>query len=184
MGGVFPILGSRVSSLHMLRPFSARQLHLVAGDGRVVAFAVLGGRRHGSSVDVHVPTLLARMRDLAPDIDTVVFFDQPVPDGALVALIDDMVDAFTESDCDVLAIGVATIEAVKWVENDRVVSGIDRGRLVTVRCPEVVRRTVLDCALSHLTDQDWVNPTELVVSAGAGLHIYDSAARATVDRDV
>ena len=168
----------------MLRPFSARQLHLVAGDGRVVAFAVLGDRRRGSSVDVHVPTLLRRMRDLAPDIDTVVFFDEPVPDGALVALIDDMVDAFTESDCDVLAIGVVATEAVKWVEDDRVVSGIDRGRLVTVRCPEVVGRAVLDRALSHLADQTWVNPAELVVSAGAGLHIYDPVARATVDRDV
>jgi hypothetical protein len=166
----------------MLRPFSARQLHLVAGDGRVVAFAVLGDRRRGPSVDVHVPTLLRRMRDLAPDIDTVVFFDEPVPDGALVALIDDMVDAFTERDCDALAVGVTTTEAVKWVEDDRVVSAVDRARLVTVRCPEVVRRAVLDRALSHLTDQTWVNPTELVVAAGAGLHIYDPVSRTPVDR--
>lgn len=164
----------------MLRPFSARQLHLVAGDGEVEAFAVLGNHGSGPSVDVHVPTLRRRMRDLSSHIRTVVFFDEPVPDGALVALIDDMVDEFAEGSDDVLAVGMPAIEAVKWVEDGFIVSEVDRSRLVTVRCPEVVRRDVFDEALESLDDQTWVNPTQLVVSCGGTLRIYEPRAHRTV----
>lgn len=164
----------------MLRPFSSRQLSLVAGDDRVAAFAVLGGRRRGSTVHVHVPTLLRRMRDLPDAIDTVVFFDEPVPDGALVALIDDMVDAFSLGEDDVLAVGLPATEAVKWVDGDRVRQEIDRATLVTIRCPEVVDRAVLDRALGTLGSPMWINPTETLVDAGARLRIYDPSLRATV----
>ena len=164
----------------MLRPFSARQLHLVAGDGRVEAFAVLGDHGTGPSVNVHVPTLRRRMRDLAPHITTVVFFDEPVPDGALVALIDDMVEEFADSAQDVLAVGMAVTEAVKWVEDDRVVHDVDRAGLVTVQCPEVVDRRRLDEALEKLGDQMWTNPANLIVSDGGSLRIYDVASRRPV----
>jgi hypothetical protein len=166
-----------MSSLHMLRPFSARQLSLVAGEGRVVAFAVLGGRRRGTTIDVHVPTLLGRMRDLPAIIDTVVFFDEPVPDGALVALIDDMVDAFSQLDTDVLAVGAPVTEAVKWVEEEMVRAEIDRSTLVTIRCPEVIRRATLDAALASVGDRLWVNPVELVMEAGASLQLHEPGRR-------
>lgn len=120
------------------------------------------------------------MRDLPGHIQTVVFFDEPVPDGALVALIDDMVDEFTERSDDVLAIGLPATEAVKWVADGFIVSEVDRSRLVTVRCPEVVRRDLLDDALETLVDQTWVNPTHLVVSRGGRLRIYEPGARRTV----
>ena len=164
----------------MIRPFSARQLHLVAGDGQVEAFAVLGDHSRGPSVDVHVPTLRRRMRDLARHIRTVVFFDEPVPDGALVGLIDDMVDEFTDAMVDVLAMGLGATEAVKWVEDDFIVSDIDRSRLVTVRCPEVMDRDVLESALDALGDTMWVNPTEMVVASGGALRIYDPFAKRPV----
>jgi hypothetical protein len=164
----------------MIRPFSARQLHLVAGDGQVEAFAVLGDHGRGPSVDVHLPTLRRRMRDLARHIRTVVFFDEPFPDGAMVALIDDMVDEFVEGDHDVLAMGLPATEAVKWVEGDFIKGDIDRSRLVTVKCPEVMRRELLDAALDDAGDAMWINPTELVVSAGASLRIYDPTARRPV----
>jgi len=169
-----------MSGLHMLRPFSARQLHLVAGEGRVAAFAVFGDRCRGPTVDVHVPTLIRRMRDLPPDIETVVFFDEPVPDGALVALIDDMVDMFSENDLDVLAAGVPATEAVKLVEDGFITDAMDRSTLVSVRCPEVIRRSTLDNCLTAVSDRTWVNPTELLVASGASVRIYDPAARATV----
>ena len=163
----------------MIRPFSARQLHLVAGDGQVEAFAVLGDHRRGPSLEVHVPTLRRRMRDLANHIRILVFFDEPIPDGALVALIDDMVEAFAESAAQVLAIGAPFTEAVKWVEGGFVVGEVDRSRLVTVRCPEVVDRDALETALSTLDDEVWVNPASLVVSAGGSLRIFDPSARMT-----
>lgn len=171
-----------MSGLHMLRPFSARQLHLVAGDGRVEAFAVLGGRWQGPSVGVHVPTLRRRMRDLPRHIDTVVFFDEPFPDGALVGLIDDMVDDFAGRGDEVLTMGLPATEAVKWVDGDVVVGEVDRSRLVTVRCPEVIRRSLLDAALAYLGDPMWVNPTEMVVAAGARLRIFDPSARLPATR--
>lgn len=161
----------------MIRPFSARQLHLVAGDGMVEAFAVIGDHGVGPSVAVHLPTLRRRMRDLARHIRTVVFFDEPIPDGALVALIDDMVEEFTESTHDVLAVGAPVTEAVKWVEDGFILHEVDRSSLVTVRCPEVVRRDALDDALDGAGDEMWVNPTELVVAAGGMLRIFEPASR-------
>lgn len=161
----------------MLRPFSARQLHLVAGDGRVEAFAVLGDRWRGTAVDVHVPTLRRRMRDLSADIETVVFFDEPFPDGALVALIDDMVEAFDRVDCDVLAYAVPATEAVKWVEEAIVVRAIDRSSLVSVRCPEVIGRARLEAALDGMGDAMWANPTEMVVADGGSLSLFDPRVR-------
>ena len=161
----------------MIRPFSARQLHLVAGDGAVEAFAVLGDHRRGPSLEVHVPTLRRRMRDLADHIRVVVFFDDAVPDGALVALIDDMVEAFTESTDAAMAVGLPFTEAVKWVDDGFVVGEVDRTRLVTVACPEVVDRDALEAALATLGDEMWVSPTSLVVAAGGSLRIFDQSSR-------
>lgn len=119
------------------------------------------------------------MRDLASHIRTVVFFDEPVPDGALVALIDDMVEAFSESTHEALAMGSTFTEAVKWVEDGMVVGEVDRSRLVSLRCPEVVDRHALEAALATLDDEVWVNPASLVVSAGGSLGIFDPSSRLT-----
>ena len=159
-------------SPHLLRPFSSRQLSLVAGDGRVLVFAVLGGRYAGSSLQVHVPTLAHRVEALPRHVDTVVFIDEPVPDGAMVAVIDDMVGEFVESDVDVLARYVPASEAVKRIDGDVVAEGIERSRLVTVRAPEVVRRSVVDGLVEAAGDAMWVNPTAVIATSGGrvGLH--------------
>ncbi len=165
-----------MSSLHLLRPFTARQLHLVAGDGGVVAFAVLGGRYQGPSALVHAPTLARRIDDLDPSIRTVVFFDEPVPDGPLVSLIDDMVAAFEDLDLDALVQAVPATEAVKRVEGDLIAEGIDRSSLVSVRCPEVVARGALQQAGPDLGDRLWVNPTELIAGRGGRVGLFDPAS--------
>jgi hypothetical protein len=160
-------------SPHLLRPFSPRQLCLVEGDDSVALFAVLGGRHAGPSVEVHVPTLLRRLADLAASIHTVVFFDQPVPDAATVSTINDMLGVFEGLEADALVQYVSATEAIKRVEAGFVVGGLDRATLVAVRCPEVIDRVVLVTACGALEDEQWINPTALVASAGAAIALYD-----------
>lgn len=159
-------------SPHLLRPFGSRQLALVEGDGQVMAFGVLGGRYAGPSVEVHAPTLIKRVQELPRSIRTVVFFDEPVPDGATVSTIDDMLAVHAELGVDVLTQFVAATEAVKRVDGDVVAEGIDRSALVAIRCPEVIDRAVLDRAVAALTDQLWVNPTACVAAVGASVALY------------
>lgn len=161
-----------MTSPHLLRPFSSRQLSLVEGDGQVVSFGVLGGRYVGPSVQVHAPTLIKRVRDLPRSIRTVVFFDEPVPDAATVSTIDDMLAEFEEIDAEVLVPYVAATEAVKRVEGDLVAEGIDRTSLVSIRCPEVIDREALVEATTALTDELWVNPTAEVAAIGGRVRLY------------
>lgn len=141
-------------------------------EGRVIAFGVLGGRYAGPSVQVHAPTLIKRMSDLPASIETVVFFDDPIPDAATVATIDDMLALFAEIDTEVLAPCVAATEAVKRVDRGRVVEGIDRTALVSIRCPEVIDRMALADAVDQLSDELWVNPASLVAAAGGRVRLY------------
>lgn len=157
----------------MLRPFNARQLSLVSGEGRVMVYAALGGRHAGPSTEVHAPTLARRVDELPRHIDIVVFIDVPVPDGALVGLIDDMVAVFGESDADALVRPVPATEAVKRVHDRTVVEGIDRSRLVAVRSPEVLRRSTLERAVERLDDRLWVSPTGLVAASGGRIALFD-----------
>jgi len=138
-------------------------------------FAVLGGKFAGPSVQVHVPTLARRVEQLPRDIHTVVFIDEPVPDGAIVATIEDMLSEFEQSPADVLAHYVPATEAVKRVESDTVVEGIDRSSLVSVRSPEVIRRAVLDRAVEKVGDLAWVNPTALAAATGAAVSLFGAA---------
>ncbi len=160
-------------SPHLLRPFSSRQLSLVSGDGKVLVFAVLGGKFAGPSVQVHVPTLARRVEQLPRHIDTVVFIDEPVPDGAVVATIEEMLVEFEDSPADVLAHYVPATEAVKRVESEVVVEGIDRSSLVSVRSPELIRRPVLERSVDKAGNLAWVNPTALVASTGATVSLFD-----------
>ena len=165
-----------MTSPHLLRPFSSRQLSLVEGEGRVVAFGVLGGRYAGPSVEVHAPTLIRRVTELPRSIATVVFFDEPVPDGATVATIDDMLAVFVESSgVEALIQYVAATEAVKRVDSGVVEEGIDRSALVAVRCPEVIDRRSLEEALPVIGDRIWVNPTAMVATAGGRVALYGGA---------
>lgn len=159
-------------SPHLLRPFSSRQLALVSGEGQVTVFAVLGGRFAGPSVQVHVPTLARRVEELSRHIDTVVFVDEPVPDAAVVALVDDMLAVFEDLDADVLAQHVPATEAVKRIHGDTVAEGIDRSSLAAVRAPEVIRRPALERAVGAVGEELWVNPTALVARTGGRVAFY------------
>lgn len=141
----------------------------------VVAFSVLGGRYAGPSVEVHAPTLIRRVRELPRSINTVVFFDEPIPDGATVATIDEMLAGFAARRVDVLVQAVAATEAVKRVEGGLVAEGIDRTALVAVRCPEVMDRAVLDRALDGIGERMWVNPTALVAAVGGSIAVHSGA---------
>ncbi len=147
----------------------------MAGDGRVVALAILGGRYVGPSVQVHLPTLARRVETLPRSIDTVVLFDEPVPDGAMVTLIDDMLAAYEDLDVDGLVQFVPVTEAVKRVESSVVAEGIDRSSLVAIRCPEVFDRTRLESAVKSHPGRLWVNPTELIALDGGRVALYDPA---------
>lgn len=160
-----------MTSPHLIRPFSARQLSLLDDD--VVTFAVLGGRFAGPSVQAHAPSLIRRVSALPPSIHTVVFIDVPVPDAAILATIDDMIAHFDRSSADVLASHLPATEAVKRVEGDLIVEGIPRNTLVSIRCPEVIDREALSSAMQALGDRQWVNPTAAVAADGGTVRLYD-----------
>lgn len=161
-----------MTSPHLLRPFTSRQLALVEGDGQVMAFGVLGGRYVGPSIQVHAPTLIKRVHDLPRSIRTVVFFDEPVPDAATVSTIDDMLAEYEALSAQVLVPYVAATEAVKRVQDQLVAEGIDRTSLVSIRCPEIIDRAVLDHAVETLSDELWINPTALVAAQGTKIELY------------
>ena len=159
----------------LVRSFSSRQLSLVSGQGRVVVFAVLGGGYIGRSLQVHVPTAARLLERLPAHIDTVVFIDEPVPDAALLSLIDDMIAERAALEVDVVANFVPAVEAVKRVDHDRVLEGIDRSKLVSVRPPEVVGRHGIERAMRSLDDAMWVNPSALVSSSGGTLSLFSGS---------
>ncbi|MFO7293578.1 MAG: hypothetical protein FWJ92_12045 [Actinomycetes bacterium] len=162
-------------SPHLLRPYSSRQLSLLSGDGQVMVFAVLGGRYAGPTVLVHHPTLLHRMDTLPRHIRTVVFIDEPIPDAATVALVDDMVELFEQLDVDALAQHVPASEAVKRVRGSRILEGVDRSTLAAVRSPEVIRREALERAV-YSTAEQWVSPTHLVALSGGSVRFAGPGA--------
>lgn len=171
----------------LVRSFNSRQLSLVSGAGRVVVFAVLGGRHAGPSLQVHIPTAALLLERLPDHIDTVVFIDEPVPDAALVSLIDDMVAEHAGLGVDVVANFVPAVEAVKRIDGDRVREGIDRSRLVSVRPPEVLSRHAMQRAINSIEAGLWVNPAALVSAAGGSLTLYSgshAAPPATTPRSV
>ena len=167
----------------LVRSFSSRQLSLVSGGGRVVVFAVLGGRHVGPSLQVHIPTA-ARLLDRLPGhIETVVFIDEPVPDAALISLIDDMVAGQESTGVDVVANFVPAVEAVKRVEANRVREGIDRSKLVSVRPPEVVDRRSMQRAIGAIDGGLWINPAALISSSGGSLQLFGGTHSTAPARD-
>ena len=143
----------------------------------MLCVGVLGGRYAGATVQVHAPTLSLRVAQLPRDIHTVVFFDDPMPDGATVATIDDMLWEYETLDVDVLVQARPATEAVKRVDGTLIAEGIDRSALLAVRCPEVMDRAVLTRAVDTIGERLWVSPTALM--AGIGARVAVSGTRAT-----
>ena len=137
-----------------------------------MCFSVLGGRYVGSTVQVHAPTLSLRVAQLPSEIHTVVFFDDPMPDGATVAVIDDMLAEYEHGHTDVLVQAVPATEAVKRVDGTIVAESIERSTLIAVRCPEVMDRTVLTEAVGTIGERQWVNPTALMSGIGARIAAF------------
>lgn len=167
-------------SPHLLRPFSSRQLSLVSGEGRVLVFAVLGGRFVGSAVQAHAPTLARRVAELPGFVEVVAFIEESFPDGEVVARLDDMIATLIGSPADAVVRRVEVSEAVKRVEGNRVVGAVDRSLLVAVRSPEVVRRAALENAVGSIGEETWVGVTGLVVRSGGRVLLYDESRSAVV----
>ena len=159
-----------MSSPHLIRPFPPRQLGLVEGDDAVMVFAVLGGRFAGPTMLAHLPTLQRRCSELRPQVEILVFVDESQPDAATVARIDEMLSSFTDSDA--LVCFQQATEAMKLVEADEVIHGVDRTQLLAVRGPEIIRRLTFDRALSSPPPAVWVNPTSLVADVGGDIRLY------------
>lgn len=170
-----------MSSPHLIRPYSAAQLGLVSGDETVVVFTVLGDRFSGPSVLVHVPTVRSRLEWLDSVVSTVVFVDEPVPDGATLSGIDDMLTVYADLDCDALARVVTSTEALKRVEHGHIVGAVDRSTVVAATCPEIVDRRRLESALSG--DEVWANPTAELARSGGIVRFYEPSMRPIWMRD-
>ena len=165
-----------MSSPHLLRPFPSRQLGLIDGDDRVVVFGVLGGRRLGSTLLVHAPTLLFRLEQLSDGVELVAFVEDSPPDAATVATIDDMLAAMGSEDG--LVQFQMAAEAIKLTKGDGrgrqqfVGKGIDRSTLVSFRPPEVLRAPALVAAVTKPPTELWVNPAGLVAANGGRIATY------------
>ena len=162
-----------MSSPHLLRPFPSRQLGLIEGDDRVVVFGVLGGRRLGSTILVHSPTLLLRLDQLNDGVELVVFVEDSPPDAAT---IDAMLAAMGSED-GLVQYQVAA-EAIKVTKRDAsqsqhfIGSGIDRSTLVSFRPPEVLRASALVAAVAKPPAELWVNPAGLIAASGGTIAIH------------
>ncbi|HKY48952.1 MAG TPA: hypothetical protein VJQ79_13325 [Acidimicrobiia bacterium] len=165
-----------MSSPHLLRPFPSQQLGLIEGGDRVVVFGVLGGRRLGSTVLVHSPTLVVRLHQLSDAVELVVFVEDSPPDAATVATIDDMLEAMGPED-GIVQFHLAA-EAVKLTRGDAAGSqpfvghAIDRSTLVSFRPPEVLRAAALVAAVTRPPSELWVNPAGLVAASGGVIAIH------------
>lgn len=136
-----------------------------------MVLAALGGRHLGPSLHVHAPTLISRVASTLASTDVVVFIDEPLPDAATVHVIESMLDEFG-SECGLVR-SVAATEAVKRLEGGLVAEGIDRSSLLSPRPPEIIRRACLDNAVMSLTDEQWVNPSALILAHGGLIRTFD-----------
>lgn len=165
-----------MSSPHLLRLLPSRQLGTTAGDGRVAVFGVLGGRRMGSTILVHSPTLLLVLDQLTDEVELVVFVEDSPPDEATIATIDDMLATMGSED-GLVQFQVAA-EAIKVTLGDAsgsgqfIGEGIDRSTLISFHPPEVLRASALVAAMTRLPSDLWVNPAGLVAGNGGRIATY------------
>ena len=171
----------------LLRVIPSRELGLSADIDRVIVFGVLGGRRLGPTILVHLPTLLLRLDQLADAVDLVVFAEDSSFDAANVATITDMLAAMGSEDG--LVQFQVPAEAMKLtraaVSGDRtpptdvppdslvfIRHGIDRSKLVSFRPPEVLRASALVAAVKIPPSELWVNPAGLIAARGGRIETY------------
>lgn len=162
-----------MSSPHLLRPFNAAQLNLVSGDHSVAVFGVTGGRFAGPTVLVHLPTARARLDQLAPEVEVVVFTDEALPEPATVSRIDDMLAVFPDLGVDALTQWLPATEALKLGSGGIVERGVDRSTVVAVRCPEVIARAPLTRALASEDQETWVSPTATISRHGGKVAFFE-----------
>lgn len=67
-------------------------------------------------------------------------------------------------------------EAVKVVEEGRVVAGVDRSSLFTVVSPVLFDRAALDRALSTESAERWANPVGALLSGGGRVRVFSGPA--------
>lgn len=162
-----------MSSPHLILPFTPAQLGLVAGDETTTVLAVTSGRFAGPTVLVHLPTALARLDWLSPEVEVIVFIDEPQPDPPTIGTVDDMLSVFPHIDTEALIHWVPSTEALKLESDGVIASGVDRSLVVSVRCPEVLSRQALEGALRSAGSETWVNPTNEVARAGGRVRLFE-----------
>jgi 2-C-methyl-D-erythritol 4-phosphate cytidylyltransferase len=148
-----------------------------------MVLAILGGRYAGASPLIHFPTLARQVERLPAHITTCVFVDDLVPDAVDVETIEKMIAVFEASEVDALARFAEATEAVKRVDHGRVVEGIERSELVTVRPPEVIDRAALESAIEDGAPRLWINASELVSQAGFSIGFYGSQLAAAAEAE-
>jgi 2-C-methyl-D-erythritol 4-phosphate cytidylyltransferase len=148
-----------------------------------MVLAILGGRYAGGSPLIHFPTLARQLERLPTHITTCVFVDDPVPDAVDVTTIEQMIDELEVSGVDALVRFAGATEAVKRVDQGTVVEGIERSELVTVRPPEVIRRSALEAAVADGAPRLWVNASELVSQADFSIGFFGSRLATKTEAD-
>jgi 2-C-methyl-D-erythritol 4-phosphate cytidylyltransferase len=96
--------------------------------------------------------MIARVLSEHPASDPIVVVDEEGPGSFDPELIGRMIDDLERADGVVVCAPVT--EAVKEVEGDRVVGGVDRSTLSVIRRPEVLRRRAIISAVQKGTDPD------------------------------
>jgi 2-C-methyl-D-erythritol 4-phosphate cytidylyltransferase/2-C-methyl-D-erythritol 2,4-cyclodiphosphate synthase len=120
-------------------------------DGVVVAPA--GGSR--------LERLLAGLRQVPEDAEIVVFVDDATPAGDLAALRAGLTDGVAAA-----VRGTPVTDALKRVDGDRIVAGVDRTDLLTLAPPYVLRRAAVTQALGAPPDPRCQDPVDLLLAAG------------------
>jgi hypothetical protein len=159
----------------MLRPFDPRQLGLWADPDEVKVYAVMGNRYAGPTLLVHTPTLMRRMTELSESIETLVFLDEPLPSRSTIEKADQMLAQFARRNLDAIAGYVGSTEALKRVDAERVLTGVDRSMVIAVASPLIVSRAKLDEALRELDDiPQWDCPFLLVARVGGDVGVFEA----------
>lgn len=156
--------------------------------GDHVAVFTVTGSRDGAGSDtgycVHTEVLAARLAALPDEVRVVVFADPVGADThvadstqsdreAPVATVEAMLSQLSNSDADAVVSYVMATEAVKLVDGDVVVSGIDRSRLVAARRPQVMDRGVLQRAVETDCGEPVCTPSDVVVRSGASVALFE-----------
>lgn len=121
--------------------------------------------------------LRAGMRRVPADASVVVFVDDRSVDLADLDAVSGMLEAL-EDGVDAVLSAIPVSDALKHIQRDEVVGGIDRAELYVPETPQVIRRCALDEVFAdhHDADADRVgDPAALLLRAGMRVRILPSA---------